>query len=70
MYINRNYGFAMTANWSKKPFLLGLVYALAVNVVIHFLAPNFSVPWQPVSVIGIAVAFYLGFKNNSSYDRT
>jgi putative membrane protein len=70
MYIQRNYGFAMTANWSRKPFLLGLAYALAVNVVIHFLAPTFSVPWQPVSVIGIAVAFYLGFKNNSSYDRT
>lgn len=29
----------------------------------------FSLPWQPISVIGIAVAFYLGFKNNSSYDR-
>ncbi|MBL4710251.1 MAG: multidrug transporter, partial [Flavobacteriales bacterium] len=28
-----------------------------------------SLPWQPVSIIGIAVAFYLGFKNNSSYDR-
>ncbi|MDX5321960.1 MAG: hypothetical protein LPK45_12520 [Bacteroidota bacterium] len=26
--------------------------------------------WQPISIIGIAVAFYLGFKNNSSYDRT
>ncbi len=29
-----------------------------------------SIPWQPISIIGIAVAFYLGFKNNSSYDRT
>ena len=29
-----------------------------------------ALPWQPISVIGIAVAFYLGFKNNSSYDRT
>lgn len=27
------------------------------------------IPWQPLSLIGIAVAFYLGFKNNSSYDR-
>lgn len=70
MYINRNYGFAMTINWSKTPFLLGLVYALAVNLTIHFLGSDFSLPWQPVSVIGIAVAFYLGFKNNSSYDRT
>jgi putative membrane protein len=29
-----------------------------------------ELPWEPISVIGIAVAFYLGFKNNSSYDRT
>lgn len=26
-------------------------------------------PWLPLSVIGTAVAFYLGFKNNQSYDR-
>lgn len=26
-------------------------------------------PWLPVSVIGTAVAFYVGFKNNQSYDR-
>ena len=31
---------------------------------------DISLNWQPVSVLGIAVAFYLGFKNNSSYDRT
>ncbi len=27
------------------------------------------IPWQPLSLIGIAVAFYFGFKNNSSYER-
>jgi len=30
---------------------------------------GFKVPWLPVSVIGTAVAFYVGFKNNSAYDR-
>ena len=70
MYVNRNYGFLMTFNWSRKPFLLGLAYALAVNLTIHALDSSFSMPWQPISVIGIAVAFYLSFKNNSSYDRT
>ncbi len=29
----------------------------------------FKVPWLPVSIVGTAVAFYVGFKNNSSYDR-
>lgn len=27
------------------------------------------IPWLPVSLIGTAVAFYVGFKNNSAYDR-
>ncbi|UTW64515.1 hypothetical protein KFE98_10365 [bacterium SCSIO 12741] len=30
---------------------------------------SFHIPWLPVSVIGTAVAFYVGFKNNQSYDR-
>jgi len=29
-----------------------------------------SIPWLPVSLIGTAVAFYLGFKSSQSYDRT
>ncbi|MFT4521934.1 MAG: putative membrane protein [Bacteroidia bacterium] len=70
MYIKRNYGFWMTFNWSRKPFLIGLFYSLAVTLLSYFLNFKLSVPWQPISIIGIAVAFYLGFKNNSSYDRT
>jgi putative membrane protein len=27
------------------------------------------VPWMPISVVGTAVAFYVGFKNNQAYDR-
>lgn len=30
---------------------------------------SFSIPWLPISVIGTAVAFYVGFKNNQAYDR-
>ncbi|MGB5943261.1 MAG: bestrophin family ion channel [Leeuwenhoekiella sp.] len=28
-----------------------------------------NIPWLPLSVMGTAVAFYVGFKNNSAYDR-
>ncbi|MBK7809288.1 MAG: hypothetical protein IPJ51_23840 [Saprospiraceae bacterium] len=74
MYTKRNYGFWMTFNWSKWPFIYGLAYASAVALVFYFLQSlykiDISLNWQPVSVLGIAVAFYLGFKNNSSYDRT
>lgn len=71
MYTKRHYGFWMTFNWSKKPFFYGLIYAFSLNL-LHLLCHDYfelSLPWQPVSLIGIAVAFYLGFKNNSSYDR-
>ena len=60
----------MTFNWSKKPFIIGFLYALALCGISFFAEVKLSLPWQPISVIGIAVAFYLGFKNNSSYDRT
>lgn len=70
MYIKRNYSFLMTINWSKKPFIIGFLYSLVICAIAFLLKINFSIPWQPLSIIGIAVAFYLGFKNNSSYDRT
>ncbi|MBL7790408.1 MAG: hypothetical protein JNL75_11320 [Chitinophagales bacterium] len=74
MYTRRRYGFWMTFNWSKTPFIVGFIYALILTIFFeisyHRLNFDFSIDWQPVSVIGIAVAFYLGFKNNASYDRT
>lgn len=74
MYTRRRYGFWMTFNWSKKPFIYGLIYATLLTIIFEYLFhyQNFdiSVNWQPISVLGIAVAFYLGFKNNASYDRT
>jgi putative membrane protein len=60
----------MTLNWSKWPLIYGTLYGLIVCLSAHFLHRSFSLPWGPLGVIGIAVAFYLGFKNNSSYDRT
>lgn len=60
----------MTVNWSKKPFIWGFLYSAAICSVTYFFHISLSFPWQPIGVMGIAVAFYLGFKNNSSYDRT
>ena len=70
MYVKRNYGFWMTFNWSKKPFIYGFFYTIIITAIYEYTTLNISIPWQPLSIIGIAVAFYLGFKNNSSYDRT
>jgi ion channel-forming bestrophin family protein len=70
MYVKKHYGFWMTFNWSRKPFLFGLLYSAIIIGLFSVFNIKFVIPWQPISVVGIAVAFYLGFKNNSSYDRT
>ena len=70
MYIKRNYGFWMTFHWSYKPFLFGTLYGLVISITTYLIDQPLALPWAPIGVIGIAVAFYLGFKNNSSYDRT
>lgn len=74
MYAKRNYGFWMTYLWSRKPFIYGFIYAAIVTLLYLLVEQQFgvrlSLPWAPIGVVGITVAFYLGFKNNASYDRT
>jgi len=44
--------------------LMGAVASLYDQGILHV-----KIPWLPVSVVGTAVAFYVGFKNNQAYDR-
>lgn len=45
-------------------------WMLLVSTVYYFTRwPFMTIPWLPLSLIGTAVAFYVGFKNNQSYDR-
>lgn len=44
---------------------IAIVYVL--YVVLDF--RNVTIPLMPITVIGTAVSFYVGFKNNSAYDR-
>ncbi|MBB6327515.1 putative membrane protein [Algoriphagus iocasae] len=70
MYVKRYYSFWMTVRWSKFSLIYGILYSFIIIVLYEITSIPFSLPWQPISVIGVAVAFFLGFKNNSSYDRT
>ncbi len=74
MYVKRKYGFWMTFNWSRKWFIFGFIFSSVVVGAYYllktYLKLDISIDWQPIGALGIAVAFYLGFKNNASYDRT
>jgi len=70
MFVGKHYSFFRSLKWSKKYiFLFTIVATIPVVLYQVFDFKWLVIPWQPISVIGIAVSFYLGFKNNSSYER-
>ena len=70
MYIKRNIGWGLILRYAWKNLLFFTAYATGVFCIYFFLGWTFiDIPFQPLSVIGIAVAFYIGFKNSQSYDR-
>lgn len=75
MYVKRNLSLKMILSFAWKHLLFYAIYGSIVVFAYHWLDhhhPNkldIALPFQPISVIGIAVAFYVGFKNNQSYDR-
>ena len=70
MQSGRRYTLFATLNWGSRFIINFLIYD-SIIVALYLLVgwEWLNLPWQPISLIGIAVAFYLGFKNNSSYER-
>ncbi|MBK6784462.1 MAG: hypothetical protein IPG79_12405 [Saprospiraceae bacterium] len=70
MFIGKKITLAYIWFFGKRNIIITTIFSSAVVVLYHFL--NFkwiAIPFLPVSTIGIAVAFYVGFKNNQAYDR-
>ena len=55
--------------WTWHHVLWLSAFCGGVAALYHFKILDAHLPWLPVSTVGTAVAFYLGFKNNSAYDR-
>ena len=60
--------FILSVTW-----LPNLILALWAGLIVYLHSglglKYVGIPFLPVGIIGTAVAFYVGFKNNSSYDR-
>ncbi len=70
MYIKRNISLNLILRYAWKNLIFFALYSAGIFAMYHFLGWHFiDIPFQPLSVIGIAVAFYIGFKNTQSYDR-
>jgi putative membrane protein len=56
--------------FGKKNIIITAILSSIVVIMYHYFDLKFiAIPFLPVSTIGTAVAFYVGFKNNQAYDR-
>ncbi len=72
MYVNRYIKWSIILKFAWINLIIFLIWDSLVLFIIHYLEHqgfNPHIPFLPLSTIGIAVAFYLGFKNNAAYDR-
>ncbi len=72
MYIRRNIRLGLVAKFAWFNLFIFTLWSGGVVYIYHLFLHwdiNIGIPFLPLSTIGIAVAFYIGFKNNASYDR-
>ncbi|MFT4985873.1 MAG: putative membrane protein [Glaciecola sp.] len=70
MYVNKNFSFKSVMIFSGGHIIWITVWVSIVAALYKFANLTWlSIPWLPLSLIGTAVAFYIGFKNNQAYDR-
>ncbi|MET4074698.1 bestrophin family ion channel [Hymenobacter sp. UYCo722] len=70
MYVRKNLRWEVVWQLTRRSLLVFLIYNTLICLLygplnVHVL----DIPWQPVALLGTAVAFYIGFKSNGSYDR-
>lgn len=69
MIVAKNFVSPRTIWYSVLRLKWLILFTVIIALLYQFKLIEFNIPWLPVSVIGTAVAFYTGFKNNQSYDR-
>ncbi len=69
MLVTKSISVVKIIKWSGPHIIWLLAFMGSVAALYYFKLLSISIPWLPLSVIGTAVAFYVGFKNNQAYDR-
>ncbi len=72
MYVRRHIRFGIILRFAWRNLVLFTLWSLLVTAAylgLKTYSINIGIPFAPLSTIGIAVAFYVGFKNSQSYDR-
>ncbi|MFK8046182.1 MAG: bestrophin family protein [Crocinitomicaceae bacterium] len=70
MYTRKVYKVKDMAKWTRFETILFIAIVTAYVSLCFFLDLEWlKIPWTPIALIGTAVAFVIGFQNNSAYGR-
>lgn len=70
MYTRKHFPLKDVALWSYRDlFWFFLIAIIPVSLYVFADLKFLRLPWLPIAVLGTALAFILGFRNNASYDR-
>jgi len=70
MLVNKSIGFKGIMSFSGHHLIWLYGWMMLVASTFYYTRWDWlTIPWLPLSLIGTAVAFYVGFKNNQAYDR-
>lgn len=69
MYTAREIKLRIILSFAWKAILFCFLYATSLCALSQWLGIAIGISFVPIGLIGTAVAFYVGFKNNSSYER-
>ncbi|WP_027391455.1 bestrophin family protein [Aquimarina latercula] len=69
MIVTKGIRLSSIIKWTIGHIIWLSILMGGIAALYYFKLIDIIIPWLPVSVIGTAVAFYVGFKNNQAYDR-
>jgi len=70
MFVNKNFGLRGILAFTGGHMIWITVWSSIVAGLYALTQWEWlAIPWLPMSVVGTAVSFYIGFKNNQAYDR-
>jgi putative membrane protein len=70
MYVNKNFNFKFIWQAGGVHLVWITAWISLIGVLYYYFELHWiAIPWIAVGVVGTAVSFYIGFKNNQAYDR-
>lgn len=70
MHVGKSFGLLEAILWTRRAIFRFLIISTIPTVLYAvFEVKQIGLPWVPIALIGTAVAFLIGFKNNATYDR-